>query len=82
MSPRPPFNLLYLVSANIVKNQVDESGSLYRASKKDVSIRMLLDPQQAEIGTPRPLCIGNFNQTWTRNGLFGHFLLRQNHNIL
>ena len=61
MSPWPPFNLLYLVSANIVKNQVDEIGSLYRAPKKDVSIRMLFDPQQAVIGTPRPLGIGNLN---------------------
>ena len=57
MSPWPPLNLLYLVSANIVKNQVDEIGSLYRASKKDVSIRMLLDPQLAVIGTPRPLVL-------------------------
>ena len=59
MSPWPPFNLLYLVSANIVKNQVNEIG--YTGSKKDVFIRMLFDPQQAVIGTPRPLGIGNLN---------------------
>ena len=55
MSPWPPFNLLYLVSANIVKNQVNEIG--YTGSKKDVFIRMLFDPQQAVIGTPRPLVL-------------------------